>query len=236
MSEWWTYRLSSFLLFSPHTYYRLIELYNTEVWPEHVAALILGLAILALWRRAPHWIAAIMAGLWCWVAWAWLISRYDTINWAARYFAIGFFVQGLLFIGTGFLRRRLKLSPFALRPFVDPLGAAGKGFFLFALVFYPMIGRIAGRPWIQTEAFGIAPDPTIVATLGLVVAAVQPHWGLLVIPVLWCLISGATLWTMESPEALLLPLVAVTALMLSAWKARQPMMPAATSKRKAEKE
>src|SRR5947209_20390814 len=100
MSEWWTYRLSSFLLFSPRTYYRLLELYNTEVWPEHVAALVLGLAILALWRRTPHWIAALMAGLWCWVAWAWLISRYDTINWAAKYFAVGFFVQALLLIAT----------------------------------------------------------------------------------------------------------------------------------------
>jgi hypothetical protein len=221
MTEWWTYRLSSFLLFSPHTYYRLLGLYNTAVWPEHVAALVLGLAILALWRRAPHWIAAIMAGLWCWVAWAWLISRYDSINWAARYFAVGFFVQALLLIATAFLRRPLKLSPFALRPFVDPFGALGKGVFLFALVFYPMIGRLAGRPWIQTEAFGIAPDPTIVATLGLLIAAGRPHWGLLVIPGLWCLLSGATLWTMESPEAFLLPVLAAAAIVLTARKSVQ---------------
>ena len=30
MSEWWTYRLSNFLLFSPRTYYRLFELYNSD--------------------------------------------------------------------------------------------------------------------------------------------------------------------------------------------------------------
>jgi hypothetical protein len=33
MSEWWTYRLTSFLLFSPRTYYRTIERYNLEIWP-----------------------------------------------------------------------------------------------------------------------------------------------------------------------------------------------------------
>jgi hypothetical protein len=36
MSEWWTYSLSDFLLFSPRTYYRLFELYNLAVWPWHV--------------------------------------------------------------------------------------------------------------------------------------------------------------------------------------------------------
>ena len=33
MSEWWTYSLSDFLLFSPRTYYRLFELYNVAIWP-----------------------------------------------------------------------------------------------------------------------------------------------------------------------------------------------------------
>ena len=39
MSEWWTYSLSSFLLFSARTYYRLFELYNAEVWPLQIVTL-----------------------------------------------------------------------------------------------------------------------------------------------------------------------------------------------------
>jgi hypothetical protein len=31
MSEWWTYSLWDFLLFSPRTYYRLFELYNLAI-------------------------------------------------------------------------------------------------------------------------------------------------------------------------------------------------------------
>jgi hypothetical protein len=42
MSEWWTYRPSDFLLFAPRTYYRLFELYNSEIWPLQIVALLAG--------------------------------------------------------------------------------------------------------------------------------------------------------------------------------------------------
>ena len=51
MSEWWTYRPSDFLLFSPRTYHRLFELYNREIWPAQLASLGRGLAMLALLQR-----------------------------------------------------------------------------------------------------------------------------------------------------------------------------------------
>ena len=62
MSEWWTYRLSDFLMFSPRTYWRLIENYNQAIWPAQVVALAAGLVLLWLaadWRarhlaRARH--------------------------------------------------------------------------------------------------------------------------------------------------------------------------------------
>ena len=51
MSEWWTYRLSDFLMFSPRTYYRLFELYNAEVWPGHWVGLSVGAT--ALFAASP---------------------------------------------------------------------------------------------------------------------------------------------------------------------------------------
>jgi Family of unknown function (DUF6064) len=216
MSEWWTYTLSDFLMFAPRTYYRQFELYNAEVWPAQIAAIALGLAILALWRRRDaRVIAAILAGLWLWVAWAYLFSRYDEINWAAKYLAAGFVAQALLLVAVGILHRT-----FRPRPYADPFGAAGLALFLFALLIQPLIGPLAGRPWTQMEIFGLAPDPTVVATLGLLLAAERPHWGLLVIPFLWCAISGATLWTMGLPDASVLPVAAVAVLVLTGWKAR----------------
>jgi len=58
----------------------------------------------------------------------------------------------------------------------------------------------------------MAPDPTALATLGVLLAIKLRHSGwLFPIPVLWCLISGATLWAMESPEFWIAPLAALLA-------------------------
>jgi Family of unknown function (DUF6064) len=217
MSEWWTYSLSDFLLFSPRTYYRLFELYNAAIWPLQVLALALGAAVLAMLLRDVNWrgraIAAILAACWLWVAWGYLLVRYDTINWAASYFAAGFAIEALLLVWTGIIRDRLHL-----RPSSDWTGRAGLCIFLFALAVHPLIGPLTGRPWLQVEIFGVAPDPTAIATLAVLVAAQRPHWLLLVVPLLWCAISGATLWSMASPDALVVPAAALAALVLAAWK------------------
>jgi hypothetical protein len=105
MSEWWTYSLSDFLLFSPRTYYRLLELYNLAIWPAQLLALALGVLILALLRPGPAWqgrgVAAVLAACWLWVAWAYFLERYETINWAASYFAFGFAIEALLLLWIG---------------------------------------------------------------------------------------------------------------------------------------
>jgi hypothetical protein len=217
MSEWWTYSLSDFLLFSPRIYYRLFELYNVAIWPLQVAALALGAAVPGLLLRDTSWrgrvIAAILAACWLWVAWAYLLQRYDTINWAARYFAIGFALEALLLAWTGIVRDRLRFPAGA-----EAARIGGLGLFLFALIAYPLIGPLAGRPWTQVEVFGVVPDPTAIATLGVLVAAQRPHWLLLAAPLIWCAISAATLRTMQSPDAMVVPVAAALALALTGWK------------------
>jgi hypothetical protein len=201
MSEWWTYSVSDFLLFSPRTYYRLFELYNRAIWPAHIVALALGAVIVGLVRSRAAWsgraLAIILATCWLWVAWAYFLEHYNTINWVAFYFAAGFVVQGLLLLLAG-LVNLLRVHPRAgLR------GAAGFAMLLFALLVQPIIGPLLSRPWTQVEVFGIAPDPTTIATLGIIVASeVRLIWWLVPIPVVWCVISAATLWTMGSPDAL----------------------------------
>jgi hypothetical protein len=218
MSEWWTYSLSDFLLFSPRTYYRLFELYNADIWPAQVVALALGLAILAGWLRGTAWAGrgagAVLAACWLWVAWAYLLVRYDTINWAAGYFAAGFAAEALLLAWFGIMRNRLDL-----RPGNDPARATGLGIFAFALLVQPLIGPLLGRPWTQVEIFGIAPDPTAVATLGIALAGGRRAWQLLPIPLLWCAVSGATLWTMQSAEAWVMPVAAAVVLLVAGWTA-----------------
>lgn len=233
MSEWWTYRLSSFLLFSPRTYWRLHELYNVEIWPAQLVAFGLGIAILALLRRDGAWpgriIALILASCWIWVAWAFHLRRYATINWAAVYFAAAFLIEALLLM-------RLVIMPGrpALPSNLSMSRRAGACMFLFALVGQPAVDRLAGRSWAQSEYFGVAPDPTVVATLGmLLLAGDRAHWGLLAIPVLWCAVSGAFQWALGAPDALVMPLIGLLAVMtrLLARRTVNPRGPRAPSVR-----
>ena len=72
------------------------------------------------------------------------------------------------------------------------------------------IGLISGRPILGAELFGIAPDPTAIATLALLLAA-QPGrmtWLLLAPPLLWCTASAATLFALGAWEGWI-PIAAV---------------------------
>ena len=216
MEEWWTYTLSDFLLFSPRTYYRMLARHNEAVWPAHLLTMGLGLGLLGLLSRSTTWqgriIPAVVAVLWAWVAWAFLQQRYATINWAATCFAWLFALQVLLLVWVGVIRGRLRY-----RISRDAPGIVGTAVFGLALGFYPLFAPFAGRPWHQAEVFGVAPDPTVLGTLGLLLLVEgRPQWGLLVIPLLWCTISGATLWAMGSPEAPIPPLAALVVLVSAA--------------------
>ena len=215
MGDWLSYTPSDFLLFSARTYYRLFELYNRAIWPAQILALLLGLII--LWRlhraslRQGLVVTGILAVGWLWTAWAYLVEHYDTINWAARYFAIGFAIEALLLIWTGVVRDRLLFQPYK-----DWTSRTGMGLILFTLVVQPFIGPLVGRDWRQAEIFGVAPDPTVLATLGVLLTAhTRPPWGLMIIPLIWCALSGATLWTMGSPDAWVMPVAALGTLGLT---------------------
>ncbi|MGH6609838.1 MAG: DUF6064 family protein [Burkholderiaceae bacterium] len=196
MSEWWTYRPSDFLLFSPRTYYRLFELYNAEIWPLQIVALLAGVAILALMRSRTAWrgraIAIILAVCWLWIAWAFHWQRYATINWVAPYFAALFAIEALLLLWMT-VRDRLTFDRSR-----SVRARAGVAIFAFALFVQPLIGLLARREWTQVEVFGVTPNPTAVATLGLLLAASRSSWITYVVPVLWCVVSGLTLYLMSA--------------------------------------
>jgi hypothetical protein len=221
MTEWWTYRLSDFLMFSARTYRRLFELYNTEVWPAQLGAGVLGVVLLAAaCRRQPPFAAATVGVLvvaWLWVAWAFHLRRYATINTAAPWFAAAFVLEAVLLGGCALAGVRWRESTAH-----GARGRIGLALLAFAVLGLPLLGATLGRPWTQAEVVGIAPDPTALATLGTLLLVNHRHaagprrtwigrlaWPL---PILWCVISGATLWTMDAPEAPLLPLLAGLAL------------------------
>jgi len=214
MPEWWTYRLSDLLLFSARTYYRMFELYHAQIWPFHVIVLVSIVAILILLRREEVWadqtISGLLAVWWLWVGIAFHLGRYATINWAAKYFAVLFVIQGSLLVWYGFVSRRLR--------FVVPQSVRDRmaiGLLAVAAVVEPIAGRLAGRTWLQVELLGVTPDPTAVATLALLALSTPRPRLLLVIPVMWCAIGGATLWALGSAEAWIVLLSGLAGLVLA---------------------
>jgi Family of unknown function (DUF6064) len=216
MSEWWTYSLSDFLMFSSRSYFRLIESYNAAIWPAHLLALVAGVIVLgAIARPRQHLqrsAALVLAAAWGWVAWAYHLERYAEINTAAPYFAAAFAVQALLLCW-------LAYRPGNAAPAPQPLAFGLSG---LAILAYPLLALARdGGTWRQAEVFGIVPDPTVVATLGVLLAWRAPaiFW---LIPVNWCLVSGATLMELKINHAWLLPALALTAVVARVMVSKKP--------------
>jgi len=198
MSEWWTYRLASFLMFSPRTYWRLVELYQREVWPLQLLMLAAGGGL--FWiaaRRGPNAarvVCAVLAVAWLWVGWAFHWQRYATINWSARYFALAFAVQAVALLALGVLRsgRPAPATTGGMHRLGLVLAACG-------LIVYPLAGVLAGRPWAQSDVFGLMPEPTALGTLGLLLAAGPRGRGWLsAIPLTSLALGMTTLWLIAS--------------------------------------
>jgi hypothetical protein len=213
MSEWWSYRPSDFLMFSPRIYWRLFASINEAFWPAQPALIVLGLAWLAR-ARAQRLAAGALAITSAVVAWAFLWQRFAPINWPAQYFALAFALQAVV-LSTLTVGGGLHASDSAWRR------RAGIALIAWALLGHPLLAPAFGRPWSQAEVFGLAPDPTAIATLGwlLVVEAggaariALRICGLLA--ALWLAAAAAMLAVMGSWQAIV-PFAALAA----SWLAR----------------
>ena len=215
MPEWWTYTLSDFLMFSPRVYYRMFELHNGALWPAQLVTMGVGVVILGSLARPgmilPRAGTAMLGGLWIGVAWAFFWERYATINWAAVYVAPAFALEGLLLIWAGAIEGKLRAPRRQAAA-----GMAAIALFGAAVVAYPLLAPLMQRPWAAAEVFGIAPDPTAIATLALLAVVDAPRRRLLMaIPLAWCAISATTLWTMGAVDAALVLAAALAAIAIA---------------------
>lgn len=221
MDAWWSYRLEDFLLFSAQTYGRLFELHNAAWWPLQVPAAALGAFVLwAAWRGgagAARAAVAVLAVAWGFVAWAWHLERFAPVQWAAPWFAAGFALQAL-----GLAAWAARGRPATACPSVAARGLA-VAIAALALIALPLLPLALGRPAAQAEWFGLMPDPTALLTLAVLLLRGAPVW-LWPLPLGWCAVTGATLWPMQAPHALLAPLAAGVAL-VAAWVTRRARAP-----------
>jgi len=164
MTEWWSYGLSDFLMFSPQAYWRLLARYNAAWWPAQGLGALASLALpWLLWRGSPRGVLLLLALAWAWVGWAFHWQRYTEIFLGAAWLAGACWVQAALLAAGALLPRRTAAA--------DATMATRAGALLVLLaVLYPLLAPASGHPWAEAEVFAFLPDPTALATAGCLLA------------------------------------------------------------------
>jgi len=153
--------------------------------------------------------------LWLWVGHGYFMTALGPLFFAAPLLALLFGLQAVLLAWTGLVRGRLALR---FRP--DLSGWAGMALALYALVGPALLHWLAGRElflgWFGMPLFALAPTPTALFTLALLLLATRGRRmaHLAVVPVLWCLLAGLQGWALDMPQDLVPPVLAVAAFAL----------------------
>jgi hypothetical protein len=209
--------------FSVEQFFGVFSEYNQAVWPLQFVAFLTGfIAVALLWsttRIAAAIIAGILSALWIvnGIGYHWLY--FATINPAARLFAVAFVLQGLLLAYTAFARPELRLHVGR-----DLASVFGMACIAFAILLYPVVGWLAGDRYPAVPVFGIAPCPTTIFTVGILLHGQwrQVRW-LLVIPGLWAGIGGSASFLLGVPQdyALFAALIGLVLLAFGHWRGRR---------------
>ncbi|MRR16188.1 MAG: hypothetical protein EG826_07005 [Deltaproteobacteria bacterium] len=186
--------------FTVEQFFTVFKNYNEAIWPAQIIAYILGIAALALAIRrtnpSDRIISGILAIFWVWMGIFYHILHFSVINPAARIFGIVFILQGLLFLAAGTF-----LGKLSFRFTAAPLPVLGALFILYAMVIYPLLGIFFGHIYPAAPMFGVAPCPTTIFTIGILLWTAKKVPGyLLIIPFLWSLIGMSAAIHLRVPQ------------------------------------
>jgi len=203
------------LPYTAEVLFNLMGRYNAAIGPGVALAVGLALAavVLAVRPRAggDRAITAILALGWLWSGAVFHHQYFAALNFAAPIYAALFVLQSAMLLVTG-----VGLKTVRFRPAADVPGIAGISIAAVALVGDPVLGWLAGWPVAQTQVVGLAPNPTAMLTLGLLLLArprIPLH--LLILPVLWALWSGWMSWVLGITSDLTLPAAGAVALIVA---------------------
>lgn len=217
MSELSSYELTDFLPFSPEVYARLFTLHNEAVWPAHLLAALMAVFLAwRAWKGDGRTVALLLAVAWGFVGWFFFFERYQSLLWAAPYLGTAFFVEAALLVLVAWCDR-FELARSRDWPFRVGMGLVASG-----MLGVPLVAPFFGRAWTGVEVFAVAPDPTVVVTLGLLVAAARPRWILMVVPVSWCVVTALTALAMQTSSGVSAAVLGGAALLAMVWRAVAP--------------
>jgi hypothetical protein len=211
--------------FSVEQFFGVFSDYNQAVWPLQLVAFLAGIVAAALlWsktRAASAIIVGILSAMWFVNGIGYHLLYFQAINPLARLFGVAFVLQGLLLAYVAAARPELRF-----RVGRDPATLFGMVCIVFALLLYPAVGWLAGDRYPAVPEFGIAPCPTTIFTIGVLLHGQwqQVRW-LLVIPGLWACIGGSASFMLGVPQdyALFATLIGLVVIALGHWRGWRPL-------------
>lgn len=158
--------------------------YNLAVWPAQIFLVVLALITIffSVYRikYSNFIISSALSFFWFWMSIVYHFTFFSRINPFAIVFAVLFLFQGFLFFFFGIAREALNFK------FIfNVKGLTAILLFLYALIFYPLLGYAFGHYYPSTPTFGL-PCPTTIFTLGLLLLSEgKVNKVLFIIPLLW---------------------------------------------------
>lgn len=192
---------------------------NRALWPAQTACFAAALA--ALWlasAKGPgrtRLLGAVLAGAWLICGLVFHLHYFAGLSFTAPAFGGLFLAQAALLAWSLLLRGRPAFGLYR-----GPAAWAGLAAIAYALVVVPLISLLGEGP-ATTRVFALAPGPTAVFTLGLLLLSRgRCPLHLLLLPLAWTLIAGATAWSLWIPEDLALPVIGPGLVAVAFWHNR----------------
>lgn len=216
------------LPFDAQQFLAVFAAYNAAVWPAQAVAYALGLlALAALFTRHPlkeRTVLAVLAAMWAWNGIAYHLSFFTSINAAAFGFAALFVLQAAFFA-----LRAFKPGDTCFHVNGAWRSIVALCLVAYALLIYELLGLIAGHGLMKGPLFGVAPCPTTIFTIALLLLGKgrSVKW-LAVIPLTWAIIGTSAAILLGIPEDLGLGVaggILALSLAISAFKRKSRTVP-----------
>lgn len=188
--------------FTVDQFLEMFTIYNAAIWPAQLVSYVLGLlAVGALWwdrQRGTRVILIVLAVFWAFNGMAYHLSFFSRINPPAIVFGLLFLLQAALFavvaLTSGHIQFRLR---------ADGTSTVGLALIAYALLVYEALGYFAGHGLMNGPLFGVAPCPTTIFTIGMLMLAEgkMVPW-LSIIPIAWSIIGASAAVLLGVPEDL----------------------------------
>ena len=175
------------LPFTPDQFLDVFKSYNLTVWPAQILLVVLALLmIFVLFKKnfySDRLISTGLAVLWLWMGIVYHIIFFTRINPAAYLFGTLYVIQAGLFVYYGIITKELIYTYSN-----NTVGIISILFFLYALIFYPLLSYQFGHLYPSTPTFGL-PCPTTIFTFGMIILMENRKKIIFIIPIVWSLVG-----------------------------------------------